>query len=120
MSRLEDAVEELTQVYDDYFQLSDYLRTDGKRILDDANSDQTTRRNLIRVSFPMVEAYSGVLRKICHVLRRHSKIHLTKKQIRLLDDESLLASADRLKESLKLAFRVHELNEPRPLTTKIG
>jgi hypothetical protein len=111
VSSLEQASKQLTAVYDDYFSLSDALRADGERILDDPRSDQTWRRNLIRVTWPMLEAYASILRAMCKVYREYYEIRLTQKQERLLEDESQLASADRLKETLKLAFRLHELED---------
>ena len=114
MNQLEIAARELAEIYDDYFQLSKHLQADGNRILDDPKSDQSTRRNLIRVSFPMIEAYSNTLRMLCKVLGTHTQFSLTKRQVRLLDDnDRTLTSPDRLKESLKLAFKIHEFdNEP--------
>lgn len=113
MSSLDQAAKELTEIYDDYFRMSQDLQADGHRILDDERQDQTARRNLVRVTWPMLEAYSSSLRAMCSLFQRHCQIRLTRKQVQLLEDESQLGSAERLKQTLKLAFRLHEIDPPR-------
>lgn len=110
MTTLQEAVRELGAVYDDYFVLSNVLREDGNRVLDDPRADQPWRRNLVRVHWPMIEAYASTLRRFCNVFRKHCELTLSAKHARLLDDESQFATAERIKETLKLAYRLHELD----------
>lgn len=109
MDALQRAAKELGAAYDDYFALSAELRTDGNRVLDDSNVDQPWRRNLVRVTWPMIEAYASTLRRFCNVFRKYCRLNLSSKHTRLLDDESLFGSAERIKETLKLAYQLHEL-----------
>ncbi len=109
MAILQEAVRELGVAYDDYFVLSNILREDGSRVLDDPRADQPWRRNLVRVHWPMIEAYASTLRRFCNVFRKHCELTLSEKHARLLDDESQFATAERIKETLKLAYRLHEL-----------
>lgn len=109
---LNQASKELGEVYDDYFLLSDTLRSDGERILDDPNTDQTWRRNLVRVAWPMIEAYGSVLRRQCIVFSNYCELELSPKHRRLLEDESNFQSSERIKESLKLAIKLLELDRP--------
>jgi hypothetical protein len=110
LNELEKASHELGQVYEDYFQLSDTLREDGERILSDQKTDQTWRRNLIRVTWPMIEAYASVLRRQCLVFTKFCELNLSTKHRKLLIDESNFHSSERIKESLKLAYRLHQLD----------
>ena len=111
MSRLQEAANELATVYDDYFELSKELQTDLDKILDDESDSPSWQRNFVRTAWPMIEAYSGTLRNLCSVLDKHSEFKKTKRQQHLLNGTAKFSSDQRIKESLKLAFRIHELDE---------
>lgn len=110
MDALQNAVRELTAVYDDYFKLSAVLQEDGNRVLDDPRSDQAWRRTLLRTTWPMVEAYSHCIRRICEVLVRHTGAELKDGERKLLYNEERLGAPERVKKTLKLAYRIHELS----------
>ena len=113
MNKLREAANELSQVYKDYFLLSEVLRLDLDDVLDQESDTQTWRRNFIRTSWPMIEAYSNTLRNLCSVLDKHSKFDKSKRQRHLLANKAKFSSVQRIKESLKLAFKIHELDEKR-------
>ena len=112
MATLQEAARELGAAYDDYFMLSDVLRRDGARVLDDSRADEPWRRNVVRVTWPMIEAYASTLRRFCNVFRKYCDLELSTKHVRLLDDESQFGTPERIKETLKLAYRLHDLNDP--------
>ena len=59
----------------------------------------------------MIEAYSNSLKNLCIVLDKHSKFKKSKRQQHLLNGAAKFSADQRIKESLKLAFRIHELDE---------
>jgi len=111
MTELDLAANELSLVYEDYFVLSETLKLDLDKLLDEESDSQTWRRNFVRTSWPMIEAYSSTLRNLCSVLDKHSKFDKSKRQKHLLANKATFSSVQRIKESMKLAFKIHELDE---------
>ena len=114
MSALETAARELANVYEDYFEMSKKLQSDMNALVERESETPEWRRNFVRTSWPMIEAYASTLRNICSVISKHAGLKLSKRNRKLLEDESRLATTERLKQSLKLAFNMHEL-EVKPI-----
>ena len=111
MSKLREAANELSQVYEDYFLLSEVLKLDLDKLLDEESDSQIWRKNFVCTSWPMIEAYSNTPRNLCSVLDKHSEFDKSKRQRHLLANKANFSSVQRIKETLKLAFKIYELDE---------
>ena len=77
MTELEVASKDLAAVYDDYFDMSTKLRKDLEVLIDQESDEPHWRRNFIRTSFPLIEAFASSLRTICLVLAKHSEFNIS-------------------------------------------
>ena len=95
--------------FDNYFELSKVLQVDMNALLDGENDTQHWRRNFIRASAALIEGYAHCLRDMCAVSFECVAPEITKKESAVLRSEKGFDANDRLKFTLRAAFKLFEL-----------
>jgi hypothetical protein len=98
--------------YDDYFALSDILNSDLEALLGQDLDIPMQRRNFLRASWALIEGDTESLLRITKSVIEASEAVPTSKQEKLLENERNLDSCTRIKECLKLAWAVFDIEEP--------
>jgi hypothetical protein len=98
--------------FDRYLAMSDALQDDVEAILTADDGSQSHRRNLIRAASALVEGYGSCFREICAIGLETGPGNLNSREVRALEDERSLGSADRTKLTLRAAYKMLQL--PRP------
>lgn len=99
--------------FDNYFELSKVLEADMNALLDGENNTQHWRRNFIRASAALIEGYAHCLREMCAVSFECVAPEITKKEADVLRSEKSFDSNDRIKLTLRAAYKLFELG-PAP------
>jgi hypothetical protein len=105
---------QMTIALDNYVDLSSVLKADMSALLDCQTETQPWRRNFIRVSASLTEGYAHCLRELCAVSLKCSAVpKITKKETKVIESEKELNAVDRIKFSLRAAYKLFELT-PAP------
>ena len=99
--------------FDNYFALSNELREDLVAILDSESDSQHWRRNYIRVCASLIEGYAHSFREMCAVSFECISPELSSKEEQVLLSEKGLSANERIKRTLKVAYKLFEL-QPAP------
>jgi hypothetical protein len=95
--------------FENYFALSDVLRTDCE-VLCEANLDRIEwRRNFIRTAVPLIEGYCSCYRDICAIALTCEAPKITKKERMVLEREDVFSSSERYKYTLRAAYKLFGL-----------
>ena len=95
--------------FDNYFELSKILQADMNALLDGENDSEHWRRNFIRASAPLIEGYAHCLREMCAVSFERIAPEITKKEAEVLKSEKGFDANDRIKLTLRAAYKLFEL-----------
>jgi len=104
----------MDEVFNNYFNLSNTLQSDINALLDGINDSHNWRRNFIRTSASLIEGYTHCLREMCAISFNLIAPKLTKKESKLLLSERSFDTNERLKHTLRAAYKLFEL-EPVPI-----
>ena len=105
---------QMTIALDNYLAISPILQADMIALLDCETETQQWRRNFIRVSASLIEGYAHCLRELCAVSFKCSAMpKLNKKETKVIESEKGFRAVDRIKFSLRDAYKVFELT-PAP------
>lgn len=99
--------------FDNYLQLSRILEADMTALLDSECEDQHWRRNFIRSAAALIEGHAYCLREMCAVSFECVAPELTKKEEDVLRAEEPFGAAERMKLTLRAAYKLFELT-PAP------
>ena len=99
--------------FDNYFALSDILIKDLQALLESESDSQHWRRNYIRVSASLIEGYAHCLREMCAVSFVCVSPRINPKEEKLLRSEQSLEANERIKRTLRVAYKLFEL-QPAP------
>ncbi len=113
MTNSVDAQALMDEAWDNYFALSDVLRSDFKALLKSQSNSQYWKRNFIRVSVALMEGYAHCFRKVCAVSFVCDAPEISKKEKEVLQSEKLFGAKERFRRTLSVAYKVFEL-EPTP------
>jgi hypothetical protein len=105
--------ERMDAAFDNYFALSNELREDLASLLDSESDSQHWRRNYIRVSASLIEGYAHCFREMCLVSFECIAPEITAKEEQALISEKGLSANERIKSTLKIAYKLFEL-QPAP------
>jgi hypothetical protein len=105
--------QKMDEAFDNYFELSKILQADLNDLLDGESDSQTWRRNFIRSSAALIEGYAHCLREVSSVSFECVSPELSKKEIGVLNSESGFDANDRIKLTLRAAYKLFELS-PAP------
>ena len=105
--------ERMDAAFENYFALSDILSEDLVALLDNESDSQQWRRNYIRVSASLIEGYSHCLREMCAVSFECVAPNIDKKEADVLRSECGFDANDRIKFTLRAAYKLFEL-QPAP------
>lgn len=100
--------------FDNYLKLSDLLRDDLAALLDTESESQHWRRNYIRVSASLIEGYAHCLREMCAVSFECVAPEIGKKETEVLRSERSFDANERIKLTLRVAYKLFELQQPAP------
>ncbi len=98
--------------FDNYFALSDILIKDLQALLESESDSQHWRRNYIRVSASLIEGYAHCLREMCAVSFLCISPEINRKEEKLLRSEQSLEANERIKRTLRVAYKLFELQPP--------
>jgi hypothetical protein len=99
--------------FDNYLALSDLLMKDLHALLDSESNSQHWRRNYIRVSASLIEGYAHCFREMCAVSSVCNAPEISQKDKKVLSSEQSLDSNERIKRTLRVAYKLFEL-QPAP------
>lgn len=99
----------LDAAFDNYFELSDVLRSDLVALLDAESDSQQWRRNFIRVAASLIEGYTHCLSDMCKVSFECEAPTISEKQAEAIRSERKFGAAERLKLTLSAAHTIFEL-----------
>ena len=99
--------------FDNYIEMSCVLRDDLKALQKTQSVEQHWKRNFIRASAALFEGYTYCLREMCMVSFKCEAPKLNKEQTAVLKDERNFSAQDRIRLTLRAAYRLFEL-EPAP------
>jgi uncharacterized protein with von Willebrand factor type A (vWA) domain len=105
--------QKMDAAFDNYFELSRILQNDMNALLDGENESESWRRNFIRASAALIEGYAHCLREMCAVSFECVAPELSKKETEVLRPESSLDANERIKLTLRAAYKLFEL-QPAP------
>lgn len=105
--------EKMDAAFDNYFALSDILRSDLSDLLGSENDSQHWRRNFVRVSASLIEGYVHCLREMCAVSFECLTLSINQKETEVLRSERGFDANERFKLTLRVAYKLFEL-EPAP------
>ena len=95
--------------FGNYFALSDILLEDLSALLDSEADSQHWRRNYIRVAASLIEGYAHCLRDMCAVSSECVAPSISVKEAEVLQSERNFDANDRLKLTLRVAYKLFEL-----------
>ena len=95
--------------FDNYFELSKILQADMNALLDGENDTPHWRRNFIRASASLIEGYAHCLRDMCAVSFECVAPEITKKESEVIRSEQGFDANDRIKFTLRAAYKLFEL-----------
>ncbi len=95
--------------FDNYLELSKVLQADMNVLLDGENDTQHWRRNFIRASAALIEGYAHCLREMCAVSFECVAPEIAQKEAEVLRSEKGVDAGDRIKLTLRVAYRLFEL-----------
>jgi len=99
--------------FENYLMLSNMFLSDLKALLDSEGENQHWRRTFIRTTAPIVEGYAHCLREMCSIGLECDAQNLPSKEKEVLSDERGFSASDRIKLTLRAAYRLFELS-PSP------
>lgn len=102
--------EQVDVAFDNYLTLSEVLRSDLERLLDEEREDEYWRRNFIRASAALIEGYAHCLREICIVGLACEAPELSAVEKKVLLSESACSANERVKRTLKATYKLLELS----------
>ena len=108
-----DHQEKMNAVFDNYLKLSDMLTADGMALLELDDNNDSWRRNFIRACSALLEGYSHCFREILNIGIEMEPLDLTNKERKVILSESSIDTADRIKYTLRSAYKVLNLS-PAP------
>ena len=100
----------LDAAFGNYLQLTDALRDDLTQMLASESAAQHWRRNFVRASVAMLEGHAYSLRQICAVALRCHAPPISAKERRAIRDDSGFDANNRLKLTLRAAYKLHSLS----------
>ena len=103
----------MNAAFDNYFAVSDILREDLDELRKNQNATQYWKRTFVRSSAALFEGYTHCLSEICAISFECIAPELTKKEADALRSESKLGTNDRVRLTLRAAYRLFELS-PAP------
>lgn len=95
--------------FDNYLALSNVLHDDMMALLNGETETQHWRRNFIRSSAALIEGYAHCLRDMCAVSLECTAPKITKKEAEVLLSEKGFDANDRIKLTLRAAYKLFEL-----------
>lgn len=95
--------------FDNYFELSKILQADMNALLDGENDTQHWRRNFVRASAALIEGYAHSLREMCAIGFECVAPEITKNEAEVLRSEKGFDANDRIKLTLRAAYKLFEL-----------
>lgn len=101
--------EKLDAAFDNYLQLSKVLQADMTTLLDSESNTQHWRRNFIRSSAALIEGEAHCLREMCAISFECTAPEITKKEVDVLRSEKGFGAEDRIKLTLRAAYKLFEL-----------
>jgi hypothetical protein len=104
--------ERMDAAFDNYFALSDVLRDDLLALRRIESEEQHWRRNFIRAGAALFEGYAHCLREMCAVSFECKAPELTDKEEAALRSEGNFASNDRIRLTLRAAYKLFKLAPP--------
>jgi hypothetical protein len=99
--------------FDNYLKLTELLRSDLEAMFESKSKSLEWRRNFVRAATALLEGHAHCLREMCAVGLRYDTPALTKKERSVIADERDFDSNDRIKLTLRAAYRLFGL-EPLP------
>lgn len=105
--------EQMDAAFDNYLALSDVLMDDLNALLESESNSQHWRRNFIRVSASLIEGYAHCFREMCVVGLVCTAPEINQKEKRVLLSEQSLDANERIKLTLRVAYKLFEL-QPAP------
>lgn len=105
--------ERMDTAFENYLMLSNMLLSDLKALLDSECENQHWRRNFIRTIAPIVEGYAHCLREMCSIGLECVAQKLPSKEKEVLLNERGFNASDRIRLTLRAAYRLFELS-PSP------
>ena len=109
MERVKSPQERMDAAFDNYFDLSRMLDEDLHSLLSTEVQEQHWRRNFIRASAALFEGYAHCLRQMCVVSFECEAPSLKSAEINVLRHEGSFDSADRIRLTLRAAYKLFEL-----------
>ena len=109
MSKEISPQQRMDAAFGNYFKLSKALQADMNALLDGKNDTQQWRRNFIRASAPLIEGYAHCLRDMCAVSFECVAPEITDKEAEVLRSEKGFDANDRIKFTLRAAYKLFEL-----------
>jgi hypothetical protein len=104
---------QLDAAFENYLKLTTILDEDIKSMLSVKSASQQWRRNFVRASTALLEGHAHCLREMCLVGLHCSAPSLTKKERSAITDERGYDANDRLKLTLRAAYKLFSLR-PAP------
>lgn len=101
--------QKMDAAFENYFELSKILQADMNALLDCEDDTQHWRRNFIRASVSLIEGYAHCLRDMCAVSFECISPKITKKEAEVLKSEKGFDANDRIKLTLRAAYKLFEL-----------
>jgi hypothetical protein len=98
--------------FDNYFEMSIVLRDDLIALQDTQSTQQHWKRTFIRSSAALFEGYTHCLQEICAISFKCEAPKLSKKETAVLLNKGNFSAKDRIKYTLRAAYRLFELDPP--------
>jgi hypothetical protein len=95
--------------FGNYLQLSRILEADMTALFDKECENQHWRRNFIRTAAALIEGHAHCLREMCAISFECIAPNLTKKEAAVLRSEESFSTSDRMKLTLRTAYKLFEL-----------
>jgi hypothetical protein len=105
--------EKMDAAFENYFHVSKILREDMIALIGSEVATQHWRRNFIRSGAALLEGEAHCLREICVISSQCTAPNLTRKESAVLQSEDKFDANDRVKLTLRSAYRLFEL-DPTP------
>jgi hypothetical protein len=113
MKRKATLQRELDSAFSNYLKLTDALRSDLASMLDEERPTLHWRRNFVRASAALLEGHAHCLRRVCAVGLSIDASVFSKKEQRAITNDGGLSANERLKWTLRAAYKLHGL-KPSP------
>ena len=98
------------QAFDNYFELSEKLRSDVDIFLEVNVEDIKWKRNFVRTFVAVIEGYSHCLRQIAAIGLECEDPNLLEKKQQVLISEDKFDACERIKFTLRSSYRLFELH----------